>query len=64
MMFDLHSDLANQITIENLKWHRDYLVEDLGEEHRFIHEEDRQYYEQLLTHLNVVIGYFTIEEAE
>lgn len=63
MQFDLHSELANQITIENLKWHRDYLVEDLAKEGRFFHQEDRQYFEQLLTHLNVVIGYFAIEEA-
>jgi hypothetical protein len=63
MQFDLHSELANQITIENLKWHRDALAADLGAEHAFIHDEDQQYYEQLLTHLNVVIGYFAIEEA-
>lgn len=64
MKFDLHSELANQITIENLKWHRDVLAEDLGKGHAFIHDEDQQYYEQLLTHLNVVIGYFAIEDAE
>jgi hypothetical protein len=64
MKFDLHSELANQITIENLKWHRDGLAADLGKEHAFIHDEDQQYYEQLLTHLNVVIGYFTIEGTE
>jgi hypothetical protein len=63
MMFDLHSELANQITIENLKWHRDALADDLGNGRNFAHEEDQRYYEQLLTHLNVVIGYFTIEEA-
>lgn len=61
MKFDLHSDLANQITIENLKWHRDSIAGDLKKDNLL--EEDRQYYEQLLTQLNVVIGYFTIEEA-
>jgi len=64
MQFDLHSDLADQVTIANLKWHRDQLADDLAKEHHFIHEEDRQYYKQLLTHLNVTIGYFVIEDAQ
>jgi len=64
MQFDLHSDLANQITIENLKWHRDNILEDLEKDRNFTHEEDRRYYEQLFTHLNVVIGYFAIDEAQ
>jgi hypothetical protein len=61
--FDLHSGLANQVTIANLKWHRDQLADDLAGE-GFAHEEDRQYYGQLLTHLNVVIGYFAIDWTE
>lgn len=64
MQFDLHSDLADQVTIANLKWHRDQLADDLANGRNFAHQEDRQYFEQLLTHLNVVIGYFVIEETE
>lgn len=58
MKFDLHSELANQITIENLKWHRDCLAEDLAKGRNFAHEEDRRYYSNLIDHLDVVLGYF------
>lgn len=62
MKFDLHSDLANQITIENLKWHRDSIAGDLKKVG--LHPEDRQYLEPLLTHFSEVIGYFDIEEEQ
>lgn len=63
MKFDLHSELANQITIENLKWHRDGLAEDLAKEHHFIHDEDRRYYSNLLDHLDVILGYFGVDDV-
>lgn len=55
MKFDLHSDLANQITIENLKWHRDRLVEDLA---KGMHDEDREIFTKDLEALNRVLVYF------
>jgi hypothetical protein len=58
MKFDLHSDLANRVTVMNLKWHRDGLAEDLAKENYFRHEEDRSYYSNLLSHLDEVLGYF------
>jgi hypothetical protein len=58
MKFDLHSDLANRVTVMNLNWHRDGLAEDLAKENYFNHEEDRSYYSNLLSHLDEVLGYF------
>lgn len=64
MKFDLHSDLAEQITIENLKWHYDSIQTDLSEEGCLTHEEDIRYSSELLDHLRVVLDYFGAGEGE
>ena len=58
MKFDLHSNLAEQITIENLKWHYDTIEADLAKEGYLTHDEDIRYYSGLLDHLSVVLDYF------
>ena len=58
MKFDLHSNLAEQITIENLKWHYASIQADLAEEGYLTHEEDIRYYSGLLDHLGAVLDYF------
>lgn len=58
MKFDLHSNLAEQITIENLKWHYDAIEADLSKEGYLTHEEDIRYYSGLLDHLGAVLDYF------
>lgn len=60
MKFDLHSDLANQITIENLKWHRDMVAADIKESE---HAEDVDVNSQYLEALERVLYYFTGERA-
>jgi hypothetical protein len=55
MKFDLHTDLANQITIENLKWHRDTLASDI---HKLEHAEDVETFNKDLEALNRVLVYF------
>ena len=55
MKFDLHSDLANQVTIENLKWHRDTLAVDIR---KLEHAEDVEVFTKDLEALNRVLVYF------
>ena len=55
MKFDFHSELANQITIENLKCHRDWLVKDLN---NLVLEEDRATFGKDLEALDRVLDYF------
>lgn len=55
MQFDLHSELANQITIENLKCHRNWMVEDLP---KMAHDEDREQFSKDLEAMNRVLEYF------
>jgi hypothetical protein len=55
MKFDLHSDLANQITIENLKWHRDMVAADIKKPE---HAEDVEVNRQYLEALDRVLYYF------
>ena len=57
MKFDLHSNLAEQITLENLKWHYDAIEADLSKEGYLTHQEDIDYYSVLLAHLNAVLDY-------
>lgn len=56
MKFDLHSDLANQITIENLKCHRDWLVKDLAKP--TMHSEDREMFGKDLEAIERVLYFF------
>lgn len=58
MKFDLHSNLAEQITIENLKWHYVNIEADLVKEGSLPHEEDIRYYSELRDHLGAVLDYF------
>lgn len=60
MKFDLHSELANQVTIENLKWHRD-MVEAVIKKTE--HAEDAEVNRQYLKALEQVLYYFTGERA-
>lgn len=55
MKFDLHSDLANQITIENLKWHYEAMRSDFE---RMTLEEDRNDTTKDLEALDRVLDYF------
>ena len=55
MTFDLHSDLANQITIENLKWHRDTLAADIM---NLSHPDDVEMFSRDLEALNRALYYF------
>lgn len=54
MKFDLHSELANQITIENLKCHRDWLVADIKK----MQGEDLEVFGKDLEAMNRVLYYF------
>jgi hypothetical protein len=55
MQFDLHSDLANQITIENLKWH---LASLRDSDWSTMHSEDVTNYGETMAALIEVLGYF------
>lgn len=56
MKFDLHSELADQVTIENIKWHIQSLEEDVAKS--AIDEDDKQFYNRTLDALHVSLAYF------
>ncbi len=55
MQFDLHSELANQITIENLKWH---LASLRDSDWSKMHHEDVIQYGETMVALVEVLAYF------
>ncbi len=55
MQFDLHSELANQITIENLKWHLASLKDSDWSK---MHHEDVIQYGETMVALVEVLAYF------
>ncbi len=55
MQFDLNSELANQITIENLKWH---LASLRDSDWSKMHHEDVIQYGETMVALVEVLAYF------
>jgi hypothetical protein len=55
MQFDLHSELANQITIENLKWH---LASLRDSDWSKMHPEDVAQYGETMASMIEVLAYF------
>ena len=59
MKFDLHSELANQITIENLKWHLASVEGDI-QSGVSMHPEDAENYTATIAALREVLDYFGV----
>jgi hypothetical protein len=57
MKFDLHSELANQITIENLKWHLACMEGDI-QSGAFTHPEDAAACTADIAALREVLAFF------
>ena len=59
MKFDLHGELANQITIENLKWHLASMEGDI-QSGVSMHPEDAENYTATIAALREVLDYFGV----
>lgn len=58
-----YDTLAEQITVESLKWHHDAVTRDL-DGGAYKHQEDIEYFAKLSAALKLTLDYFGIPEKE